>query len=339
MRRTRFSTIFAVSTFVVFASQLAAQSAASQRPIARIGDQAIYDDDLLPLIQGQLLQLRNQEYELRSKTLDSLVSQRLLEAEARKKGISVEVMLQRLDQDLPPWHIQELEGFYLAQKDRINRPFDEVKTELERSFVEAKRQQARQTYIAGLREKAGVAILLGRPRVDVTVDPARLRGDPGALVTVVEFADFQCPYCQSVQPAMKQVMEKYRGKIRLGFRDFPLRSIHPQAQSAAEASRCAGEQGKYWEYYDLLFANQTALNPENYKQFARALGLEPERFDACLASGRSRPLIDNDFQTGTAAGVSGTPAFFINGILLSGSQSASAFEKIIDGELTKPGSR
>src|SRR5439155_19882747 len=139
---------------------------------------------------------------------------------------------------------------------------------------------------------------------------------------------------QSVQPILRQLMDKYKGKVRLGFRDFPLRSIHPQAQLAAEASRCAEEQGKFWEYHDLLFANQTALNPEAYRQHARSAGLDGQRFEACLSSGKLNVLIESDVQSGVALGILGTPAFYIDGVLLRGGQPVSEFEKIIESQLS-----
>jgi len=255
--------------------------------------------------------------------------------EAKGKGISVEAFLrQAVDQKLPPWHIKELEGYYLAQKDRINKPLDTVREDTERAFLKAKWQQARQEYIAQLEQRAGVVVLLNRPKLELAANASRVRGNPDAPVTIVEFADFQCPYCQSVQPILRQLMDKYNGKVRLGFRDFPLKSIHPQAQLAAEASRCAEEQGKFWEYHDLLLANQSALNPEAYRQHARSAGLDGQRFEACLASGKLNALIESDVQSGVALGILGTPAFYIDGVLMRGWQPVSAFEKIIESQLS-----
>jgi protein-disulfide isomerase len=128
-------------------------------------------------------------------------------------------------------------------------------------------------------------------------------------------------------------MAKYNGHVRLAFRDSPLRSIHPQAQIAAEASHCAAEQGKFWKYHDLLFANQTKLNAADLIEYAKTLNLDDKQFDSCLKSGKYKATIDKDAQEGADAGVSGTPAFFINGVFLNGAQPAAAFEKLIDTEL------
>jgi protein-disulfide isomerase len=134
-------------------------------------------------------------------------------------------------------------------------------------------------------------------------------------------------------------MDKYQGRVRLGFRDFPLRQIHPQAQHAAEAGRCAAEQGKFWEYHDLLYANQGKLDPNGLKEHARTALLDGERFDACMASGKFRPQIESDLQSGSGAGVAGTPGFFINGVYLSGAQPVSEFERIIEAEIADAKSR
>jgi len=141
------------------------------------------------------------------------------------------------------------DSLYRSQKDTLNRPFGVVKKQLQQALKQAKLQEARQEYLEHLREQAGVSILLRPPRVEVDYDRTRLRGSPQASVIIVEFADFQCPFCRQVEPILKSLLAKYQGRVSLAYRDFPLRAIQ-----AAEASRCAGEQGKFWEYHDLLFA-------------------------------------------------------------------------------------
>jgi protein-disulfide isomerase len=199
--------------------------------------------------------------------------------------------------------------------------------------MQAKRQQARQEYINSLRQKAEIALLLARPKIDVAVDPFRLRGNPKAPVTIVEFSDFQCPYCRAAQPTIKKVLDTYKDKVRLGYRDFPLKQIHAQAEQAAGASRCAAEQSRFWEYHDLLYANQAKLDQAGLTEYARTAGLDVDRFSTCLVLGKFKVPIESDIQAGIKAGVSGTPAFYINGIFLSGTQPVSAFEKVIDAEL------
>jgi len=306
-----------------------------RQPIARLGKEAIYEEDLLPLIGGQLLQLKNQEYELRMKALTDLVNRRLLDAEATDKGVSVEDLLERSVRNGLQWNVSELEGFYLARKDSFKKPLDEIRPQVERAFLQAKREQAREDYIDQLRQKADLTILLSRPKPEITADPSRLRGDPNAPVTIVEFADFQCPYSQSMQSVLKEILTRYRGKVRLGFRDFPVREIHPQAQRAAEAARCAGEQGKFWDYHDLLFAGHARLDSDALQEHARAVGLDMKEFSECLTNGRFKEQIDNDVNLGKAFGVTGTPTIYISGSVTTGLQPAEALEKIIDSELAE----
>ena len=329
-----------IAPLAIFLSTLGAQTTPPREPVARIGDQAIYDEDLLPSISGQLFQIKSQEYALKTKALEGVLNQRALEAAAKSKGLSTDAFLeQTVDRNVPPPNPGEIEAYYLAQKDRINQPFVEVRPQLEMALTQAKRQQARQEYIEQLRKTSGVAIYLRRPKIEIVADPARIRGNSNAPVTIVEFGDFQCPFCQAVQPTLKGIMDKYQGKVRLGFRDYPLRQIHPQAQQAAEAGRCAAEQGKFWEYHDLLYINQAKLDLNSLKEQARAAALNEEQFSSCLASGKFKPQIESDVQSGTGAGITGTPAFYINGVPLTGAQPASEFEKIIESELANAESK
>ena len=165
-----------------------------------------------------------------------------------------------------------------------------------------------------------------------TDDPAW--GPADARVTVVEFSDFQCPYCgQFKQQTYNQLRAKYGNKIRFIFRDFPLSAIHPDAEKSAEAANCAKEQGKFWEYHDLLFANQRALSVQNLKQYATNLGLNQAKFNACLDSGQYAQEVASDQADGEANNVRGTPTFFINGRPLVGAQPFSEFQKVIDPQL------
>src|SRR5713226_9766997 len=302
-----------------------------KEPLAVVGGQTIYDDDLVPFVQAQVFQLRLQEYDIRSKALENLVNQKLLEAEAKKKGIPTEKVLeQEVDSKVAQPTEAELKALYIVQKQQLGKPFDEIKPQLLQLLKKSKIQEAREDYYKRLREQAGVSIFLQKPKVQVAYDPARLRGDPKAPVVIVEFSDFQCPYCQSVQPTLKTLLAKYEGRVSLAYRDLPLRDIHPQAQLAAEAGRCAGEQGKFWEYHDLLFAHQNKLTREDLVGHARSLSLDDKQFDSCLSTGKYKAQIEEDRQLGLRAGLSGTPGFIINGNLLSGNLPQDAFEKAIE---------
>ena len=151
-------------------------------------------------------------------------------------------------------------------------------------------------------------------KVELTVaESDHIRGNPAAPITIIEFSDFQCPFCLKFHPTMKQILENYPDQVRWVYRHFPLDSIHSEARPSAEASECAAEQGKFWEFTDGLFDNQSELGPTLYKELARNLGLDLVQFDDCVFSRRYKDRVEADLQEGIKAGVKGTPGSFING--------------------------
>jgi protein-disulfide isomerase len=327
----------ALCGFLLFPMLCLGQSSAPAKsvpPLATVDGQAITDEDLAPFVQSQLRPLRDQEYQIKKKALDNLINQKLVEAEAKKKSVTTEKLYeQEVDAKLPEPTDAELNAIYAVQKEQINRPFEEVKPQLQQTLKKAKIQQARQQYSAHLRDQAKVAVLLSQPREQVSFDPARVRGNPKARVMIVEFSDFQCPYCGQVEATLKSVLAKHQDTVALAFRDLPLTQIHPFAQGAAEAARCAGEQGKFWEYHDLLFGDQGNLDRNGLIAKAAKLQLDAKQFDACISSEKYKAQIQQDNQEGMRAGVSGTPGFFINGIFMSGAQPEATFEKAIEEQL------
>jgi protein-disulfide isomerase len=309
------------------AQTLAAEPAGQPGSVAIVGDRVISNAELHAAVENNLKQLQMQEYEVKRKALEQVIQEKLLEAEAQKRGIRPEELV-----TVAPATEAEVRAYYLAQAERLNRPFEEVRSQLEQSLQQAKLRQARESYARTLREKTPVVILLRPPATAVTVDASRVKGRPDAPVTIVEFSDFQCPYCRRVVDTLKDVAAKYSAEVRIAFRDFPLR-IHPDAQLAAEAARCAVDQGKFWEYHDVLFDNQDKLDRAGLLDHARALNLKEAVFQGCLDSGKYKDAVEKDLQEGQTVGVNGTPAFFINGVFLSGAQPASAFEKVIEEEL------
>ena len=173
-------------------------------------------------------------------------------------------------------------------------------------------------------------------RAELSVAGEPFRGSEKARVTVVKFEDFQCPFCKQVQPTFNELLSRYNGKVRLIHKDLPLESLHPQARQAAEAARCANEQGKFWEYHDKLYANSPKASADNLKSYAKEVGLNVDSFDRCFASGKYKAVVQQDLNEGAQLGLNGTPTFFINGREISGNQPLEAFEAIIDEELARP---
>jgi len=172
-------------------------------------------------------------------------------------------------------------------------------------------------------------------QVPAVTDGDHIRGDKNAQITMIEYSDFQCPFCQRHLPTLDQILSDYQGQVRLVYRHFPLNSIHAQAQKAAEASECAAEQGKFWEYHDLLFDNQSALQVDNLKSYAKNLGLNQSQFDSCLDSGKYTAKVNQQAQEAVASGITGTPGTWVNDQLVKGAYPVATFKQIIDGMLSE----
>ncbi len=163
-------------------------------------------------------------------------------------------------------------------------------------------------------------------------DSGHIRGAPDATVNIVEYSDFQCPFCKKAVATLEQLLEEYDGKVNLEYRHLPIPS-HEFAPKAAEASECAADQGKFWEYHDILFERQSSLGENSLKRYAADIGLNTTLFESCLGSGVMSPRVRADAEEAAKARVSSTPTFFINGKKVVGAQPIEQFRKVIDGEL------
>jgi len=313
-------------------------------PVARVDGRVITEGELAAEARGPLAAVEARYAEevhgLKSQTLDGLIEKRLLEARAAKEGITVDALVKReITDKVPDPADAYLHAVYeQTKKDRGPLPpFPEVKAEIA-SFVKGQTAVGmRQAYVARLRSEASVEILLPPylPAKVALKAEGPSRGDAAAPVTIVEFSDYECNFCSSVEPTVKRILDQYPGKVRVVFQSFPI-SIHPHAQKSSEAALCAGEQGRYWEMHEKLFANQKELGTENLKARAKAIGLDPLAFDTCLDSGRMAPAVEQNRKLGESLGVNSTPFFFINGRPLSGAQPFERFREIIDYELSHP---
>lgn len=304
-------------------------------PIATVAGQPIYEQDLLSAAGPSLLDLHKQEYKAKKDALEQLIRKKLVEVEAKKKGLTPEELLkQEVDSKIAEPSDDEAKGYYLAVRNETTLPFDQIKSQVKQVLKNVEVEQARQKYADSLRDKSEVLIALQPPAVHVDYDPARVKGNTDAPITIVEFADFQCPFCGKVQPVLKDVLAKYKGKVKLAYRDFPLSPIHEHAEMAAEASRCALAQGKYWQMHDAMFADQSKLDEAALIKTAAGLGMDQSSFKSCLTSAKYKAVVQQDFQAGSQAGVNATPSFFINGEFLSGLQSEADFSRVIDQQLS-----
>lgn len=280
-------------------------------------------------------------YQSRRNMIDLLVGDALIAEAAKAANLSVEDYSAReLGKAALPVTEADLRQFYEENKDRAQgRSFDELRPQIEAFLQSQRTMQAKARLVDTLRSASasGVKVMLEPPRVSVDVaagDPAD--GPADAPITIVEFSDYQCPFCARVTPTMDRVMKTYAGKVRRVFKDFPLPS-HPQAPKASEAARCAGDQGKYWEMHARLFANQAALQVDQMKKTASTLGIDQAAFDQCLDGGKYTARVSADLDQGEGLGVNSTPSLFINGRPLIGAQPFEVFKQVIDEELARVG--
>jgi protein-disulfide isomerase len=287
----------------------------------------------------QLRTLRQQLYQLERQKLDEHIGAMLLTHEAKKRGVSVATLLEEeVNSTVQPPSEEEIRSLYEKNKERIPVQFEKVRDQMRKYLHEQRITERKIEYFKMLRGKGKVTTYLKAPalvRVDVSVNGAPSKGSEKADVTIVKFEDFQCPYCKAVQPSFEEVLKRYDGKVRLIHKDLPLDQIHPQARQAAEAARCADDEGKFWEYHDKLYASSPKAAPEDLKFYAKDLGLKQDSFDKCLATGKYKAAIQKDMNEAASLGLTGTPTFFINGRELSGAQSVEAISQIIDEELSR----
>jgi protein-disulfide isomerase len=171
-------------------------------------------------------------------------------------------------------------------------------------------------------------------RYDVPIDDDPVLGPENAEITIIEFSDYECPYCRSWHNEVySQLLDTYGDQVRFVYRDFPLESIHVNAKPAAEAANCAYEQGKFWDYHDKLFSMELGLSPEAYQEYATQLDLDTDEFQECLDSGRYQQEVQSDFEFAANLGVRSTPTFFVNGIAVVGAQPFEVFQQVIEQEL------
>jgi len=304
--------------------------------VAYVDGVPITNADVEKAAQGRLQKLQSQIYQVKRQALDDVVAELLIQKAAKDKGMSPEAYLaEEVDSHVEPPTDKQIEAFYEQQKAQIRAPLDEVRGKisdyLKRSGVNEKRSQL----VARLREGGEGKVRLEPPRTQVTLDGAAFTlGDEGAPIVLVEFSDFQCPYSKRAQPSVQQVLDKYKGKVRYAFFDYPL-PFHKEAQKAHEAVRCAAEQGKAVAYSERLFEDQKKLGVKDLKEHAEDLGLDEKKFDACLDSGAYASQVEQSVEKGKQAGVTGTPAFFVNGILISGAQPFDAFQSVVEEELAR----
>jgi protein-disulfide isomerase len=280
------------------------------------------------------LKLSDALYQARRAALDDLVGDLLLAQEASARHVTREALVQQevTSKVVPPTD-PEIDAWYQGNKERLRGvPLEQARAPIRNYLLQERTQTVRQALLDRLETKTAVKRMLEPPRQMVAAAESPARGPANAPVEVIEFSDFQCPYCLAAHPTVKRLLESYGDRIHFVYRNFPLPN-HPNARPAAEAALCANEQGQFWAYHDRLFGTPGKLSDADLKQTAAELRLDTARFNACVDSHKYKDAVDADVKAGQDAGVAGTPAFFINGREVSGAQPFDAFKRIVDEEL------
>jgi protein-disulfide isomerase len=306
--------------------------------VATVGGDSITTSELNQAIGASLFTLETEAYNQKVKILNQLIDQRLERDEAAARKVTVEALEKaEIEDKVAPVADADVNATYERVKARFSGKSEgEIKALISADFMRRNEQLRRNEFLRGLRSKTSSRILLDPPRLEVGDGGGPSKGPKDAPVTMIEFSDFQCPYCGRAAPVVKRLADAYGDSLRLVFRNFPL-SIHPQAPKAAEAAACARDQGKFWEMHARLFAHQDKMQIADLKAAGAEIGLDPRAFEECLDSGKHEAVWQADQKEAEGYGVSATPWFFINGRAVSGAQPYESFAQIIDDELLRRG--
>jgi protein-disulfide isomerase len=299
--------------------------------IAEIAGRKVTADELTEKEAGKLLQARYKYYVAEREALEQFIDDQLLEMQAKKESVSLDELFKRhVSINVQEPTEDQLRFYYEGVQ--TDESYDTARANIINTVHQLRLKKARDAYIAELRGEYGVVVELNQPSAKVEVGDAPRLGPENAPVQIVEFADYECPYCQKVNEDLKKVREQFGDQVSMVYKDFPL-PMHPLAGRAAEAARCAGVQGKFWEFHDSLFQTKKLQIPD-LKQEARTLQLDAARFDHCLDSGEQIPTVKKDAQEGQRLGLQGTPSFFVNGHFMSGAIGYAKLRETVLQELS-----
>jgi protein-disulfide isomerase len=310
-------------------------SGAPSDKIATVGPRTITRGEVEEKVQAKLIELDNQRYDALREGLDDIIADELTKQEAKARNISLEALQKaEVTDKIPPPTDEEVQKVYDENKAQLKgQTLEQVKPQILQYLAGQRAQERLAAFIGELKAKHKTTIALKPPVVEVaTAGRPERGGGAKAPVTIVEFSDYACPFCKRAEDSVNKVMQAYGDKVRLVFRDYPL-PMHPTARPASEAAACANAQGKFWDYHAKLFDNQSSLGEDKLKQYAKDVGLDSAKFEECLAKKPHAAAIDQDIADGGKVGVNGTPAFFINGRMISGAQPFEKFKEIIDDEI------
>ena len=280
-----------------------------------------------------LFQARNSFFDAEKKAVEEYIDDFLLERQAQKENLTVAQLLERhVNSTIAKDPDDAALRIYYEGVD-TNEPFEVVRDKILEHLRQRRLAKAKTAYVVSLRTQAKITVEVAAPRIEISLKNTSVRGPAGAPLMLVEYADYECPYCQQVQPTLDRLEAEFKGKVAFAYKDLPL-PMHPHAQKAAEATQCAGLQGKYWEYHDLLLKTK-GLDVPQLKAAAGQLGLETAGFNKCLDSGERAEAVKATLDEAQKLGLQGTPSFFLNGRYFSGIMSYDQMRQMLEEELRR----
>jgi protein-disulfide isomerase len=323
---------FGLSTALVLcgAGRVAAQDDTSI--VAEVGGVKVTMAELEQEESARLLSAHYQYYQAETRALNELIDKKLLEQKAKSENLTLEQLVDRdIKSQVKDPTEDQMKVYYEGLE--TDQPYEAVRGKILEKIRQLRTDKVRTAYVTALRVQTTVYVTLAPPRANVDMQSAQTLGPQKAPVTIVEFADYECPYCQKVASDVKKLQADLGDKVAFTYKDFP---IHGRSGKAAEAARCAGKQGKFWELHDELYRSKE-LDVDQLKAQARALKLDPVEFDKCLDSGEQAAAVERDHKEGSRLGISGTPSFFINGHFMSGALDYATLRQIVEQQLAVQG--
>ena len=282
-------------------------------------------------IAARLFQARNSFYDAERKAVEEFIDNYLLERQAKKENVTVDQLIERhVTSTLAADPSDDALRVYYEGLDTAES-FETVRVKILDHLKQRRIAKAKSKYVESLRTNANVAMRLSAPRVEVSLKDTQIRGPKDAPVLLVEYADYECPYCQQIQPALEKIQAEYKDRMAFAYKDVPL-PMHANAQKASEAAHCAGVQGKYWQYHDVIVTKKQ-LDVPSLKEVARGLQLDLDAFSKCVDSGDKASIVKAHMAEAQSLGLQGTPSFFINGRFFSGALSYEKLREIVEEEL------
>jgi protein-disulfide isomerase len=307
--------------------------------VAKIGNEEITEDALIGDDKLDFFELKKREYDLKMDRLNKLLVDKLIGAEAKKANMSLDEFINK---KVTGGEIKISDKDYKKFVAEKHIPESQINPQIKERIMAylqgSKKQEMVTAYVAKLTKGSPVEVYFNKPKMQVNVEVGNspIFGKKGAPITVVEFSDFQCPFCSRAADTVTQLKKKYGDKVQLAFKHFPL-PMHHEARPAAEASMCVNEQGsdKFWKFHDAMFKNQDKLDKASLEKYAKDSGADVKKFNECVNGKKYADIVQKDMEYGEKIGVKSTPTFFVNGQIVSGAVPIETFSDIIDEELAE----